>query len=103
MQRSINEVEGVCLNMSLVYWAALVNMGSMLTGHMQTRQHLCLAALYHFDWTRSSDAARVPQHIYLIQRVVVALDHNEAIEKPTDVFFFNKEIRALFNIYFTTF
>lgn len=40
VQRSINEVEGGCLNMCLVYWAALVNMGSMLTGDMKTRQHL---------------------------------------------------------------
>lgn len=30
--RSINEVGGGCLNMCLVHWAALVNMGSMLTG-----------------------------------------------------------------------
>lgn len=37
VQLSINEVGGGCLNMCLVYWAALVNMGSMLTGDMNVR------------------------------------------------------------------
>lgn len=38
VQCPINEVGGGCLNMCLVYWAALVNMASMLTGDMKVRK-----------------------------------------------------------------
>lgn len=38
VQHSINEVGDSCLNMCLVYWVALVNMGSMLTGDMKVRK-----------------------------------------------------------------
>lgn len=86
MQCSINEVEDHCLNVRLVYRAALVSMGSMLTGDTKvskhsekTKQHLSHLAWFESNINKTFRCRRVTADVLLYLSPPIVRLHAQAV------------------------